>query len=417
MSMDKKIEKKKWPLKRVIKWSAIGIFVLAVAYGLIFKTGGSVLNVQEERLTISTVARGPFQEFIPILGNVMPQYYEYLSASLGGSVERIFVRAGSKVKKGDEILKLSNTSLLMTMVNNEAQINRASNDLRATRLQLERNRLNLKRELAEAEYYLERIKKDFGRNKILFDEGLISEKDYFDLKDEFEYMKKRRELTIESQKQDLKFSEVQVGQLETSLVQMQKNMDLLKEQLESLTIRAPISGHLTSLEAEVGQSVPQGLKIGQIDDMEGFRVRAEIDEHYINRIEVGRKGTFDFAESNYELIVKQVYPEVKEGKFEVDLEFPGEQAVGIRRGLTLHIRLQLSEMSEAVLLNRGGFYQTTGGNWVFVVDNSGSFAVKRSIRLGRQNPEYFEVLDGLNPGEKVITSSYENYGDIERLQF
>lgn len=417
MGMDKKIEKKKWPLKRVIKWSVIAIFVLAVAYGLIFKTGGSVLNVQEERLTISTVARGPFQEFIPILGNVVPQYYEYLSASLGGSVDKIFIRAGSKVKQGDEILKLSNTNLLMTMVNNEAQVNRASNDLRATRLQLERNRLNLKRERAEAEYYFEKIKKDFDRNKVLFDEGLISEKVYFDLKDEYEYMRKRRELTVESQAQDLKFSEVQVGLLETSVRQMQKNLDLLKEQLESLTIRAPISGHLTSLEAEVGQSVPPGLKIGQIDDMEGFRVRAEIDEHYINRINVGRKGTFDFAGGTYELIVKQVYPEVKEGKFEVDLEFPGEQAAGIRRGQTLHIRLQLSEMSEAVLLARGGFYQTTGGNWVFVVDNSGSFAVKRSIRLGRQSPEYFEVLEGLNPGEKVITSSYENYGDIERLQF
>lgn len=417
MGMDKKIEKKKWPLKRVIKWSAIGIFVLAVAYGLIFKTGGSVLNVRKERLTISTVVRGPFQEFIPILGNVLPQYYEYLSASLGGSVEKIFFRAGSKVKKGDKILKLSNTNLLMTMVNNEAQINRASNDLRATRLQLERNRLNLKRERAEAEYYLKRIKKDFERNKVLFDEGLISEKVYSDLRDECEYMKKRRQLTIESQEQDLKFSGVQVRQLGASVNQMQKNLELLKEQLENLTIRAPISGHLTSLEAEVGQSVPPGLKIGQIDDMEGFRVRAEIDEHYINRVEVGRKGAFDFDGGNYELIVKQVYPEVKEGKFAVDLEFPGEQAAGIRRGLTLHIRLQLSEMSEAVLLARGGFYQATGGNWVFVVNNSGSFAVKRSIRLGRQNPEYFEVLEGLDPGEKVITSSYENYGNIERLQF
>lgn len=417
MGMDKKIEKKKWPLKRVVKWSLIGIFVLAVAYGLIFKTGGSVLNVQEERLTISEVKKGPFQEFIPIMGNVLPQYYEYLSAALGGVVEKVHVRAGSKVKKGDEILKLSNTNLLMTMVNNEAQINRASNDLRATRLQLERNRLNLKRERAEAEYYLVKIEKDFDRNKVLFDEGFISDKEYDDLKDEYAYLKKRKELTIESQEKDIKFSEEQVKSLELSVVQMQKNLDLLKEQLESLTIRAPISGHLTSLEAEVGQSVPQGLKIGQIDDVEGFKVRAEIDEHYINRIETGRKGTFDFGGNTYDLIVKQVYPEVREGRFEVDLEFPGEQAVGIRRGLTLHIRLQLSEMSEAILLSRGGFYQTTGGNWVFVVDNAGGFAVKRTIRLGRQNPEFFEVLEGLSPGEKVITSSYENYGDIERLEF
>jgi HlyD family secretion protein len=417
MGMDKKLEKKKWPLKRVIKWSLIGIFVLIVAYGLIFRIGGSVLNVQEERLTISTVNRGAFQEFIPIMGNVMPQYYEYLSAALGGVVEKIHIRAGSKVKAGDKILKLSNTTLLMTMVNNEAQINRASNDLRSTRLQLERNRLNLKRERAEAEYFLKKIERDFGRRKVLYDEGLISQKEYEDLKDEFEYLKKRKELTIESQEKDIKFSEEQVKNLGVSVVQMQKNMKLLKEQLESLTVRAPISGHLTSLVAEVGQSVPPGLKIGQIDDVEGFIVRAEIDEHYINRIETGRKGTFDFGGNNFELIAKQVYPEVKDGKFEVDLEFPGEQAVGIRRGLTLHIRLQLSEMSEATLLARGGFYQVTGGNWVFVVDASGSFAVKRDIRLGRQNPEFFEVLEGLVPGDKVITSTYENYGDIERLEF
>lgn len=417
MGMDKKIEKKKWPLKRIIKWGAVGVFVLVMAYALIFRTGGSILNVQEERLTISTVKRGPFQEFIPIMANVLPQYYEYLSATLGGRVEKVFIRAGSMVKKGDRILKLSNTNLMMTQLNNEAQVNRASNDLRATRLQLERNRLNLKRERAEAEYYLEKIRKDFERNKVLFKEGFISEKEYEELKDEYFYLKKKKELTIESQAKDLKFSEEQVRSLESSVKRMQKSLDLLQEQLESLTIKAPISGHLTSLEAEVGQSVAPGIQLGQIDDVEGFITRAEIDEHYINRIETGRKGTFTFGDEDYEVVVKIVYPEVKEGKFEVDLEFSGKEPAGIKRGLTLHIRLQLSEMSEAILLARGGFYQTTGGNWVFVVDEAGGFAVRRTIRLGRQNPEFFEVLEGLNPGEKVITSSYENYGDIERLEF
>lgn len=417
MGMDKPIEKKKWPQKRVIKWSMIGIFVLIVAYVLIFKTGGSVLNVESDRVTISTVKKGPFQEYIPIMGAVMPRYYEYLDAVLGGRVEKIYRRAGSMVKKGDEILKLSNTNLLMTMLNNEAQINRASNDLRATRLQLERNRLDLKQRREDGEYYLKKTKKEFERSKVLYEEGLISKKEYETVKDEYEYLKKKNKLTIESQEQDLKFNEEQVSQLEASVIRMQKSLDLLNEELQSLTVKAPISGQLTALDAEVGQSKQPGARLGQIDELEGFKVRAEIDEHYIDRIEVDRKGTFDFAEKTHGLIVTIVYPEVKEGKFEVDLEFAHKEPEGIKRGQTLHIRLQLSEMAEALLLARGGFYQATGGNWVFVMDKSGDYASRRPIRIGRQNPDYFEILEGLVPGDKVITSSYENYGEIKRLEF
>ncbi len=417
MGMDRRIEKKKWPLMRVIKWSASGVFALLVIYMLLFSGGGSVLKVKEERLTISTVKKGPFLEFIPILGNVLPQKFEYLGSVLGGRVEKIFVRAGAKVKKGDIIVKLSNTNLLMTLLNNEAQINRASNDLRATRLQLERNRLNLKRERAEAEYFLEKIRKDFERKKVLHKEELISEQEFEEAKDEYEYLKKKRELTIESQEKDLKFNEEQVAALEASVKQIEENLDLLKQQMESLTIRAPFDGLLTSLEAEIGESKTSGERFGQIDDVGGFKVRAPIDEHYINRIEKGRIGTFEFDGETYSLAVSKVFPEVKDGKFEVDLEFTGKEATGIKRGQTLHISLQLSEMTEALLLARGGFYQTTGGNWVFVVDSAGDFAVKRNIRLGRQNPEYFEVLDGLKPGEKVVTSSYDNYGNIEKLLF
>ncbi len=415
MGMDRKIEKKKWPPKRIIKYSSIGLFILVVGYLLIFKAGGSTLNVKKERVTISTVIRGPFQEFIPIIGNVLPQKTIYLDAVIGGRVEKIYLEAGVKVKEGDKILKLSNTNLLMTMLNNEAQINRASNDLRATRLQLERNRLDLKRQRTEADYFLKRIERRYERNKILYKGNYISKQEFDDFKDEYEYQKKNRELTIESQEQDLKFSEEQVKQLEISVKRMEENLKLLKEQLENLTIRAPITGHLTSLNAEVGQSIAQGERLGQIDNVEGFKVRAQIDEHYINRVEVGKTGEFDFAGNTYQLKVQKVFPEVLEGRFEVELEFIDQEAKGIRRGQSLHIRLQLSELSEGILLARGGFYQTTGGNWVYILDNSGDFAVKRRIRLGRQNPQYFEVLEGLEPGEKVITSSYENYGDMERL--
>ena len=415
MGMDKQIEKKKWPPKRIISYGIIGLLVLVTIYFLIFNTGGSTLNVKAERLTISTVVKGPFQEFIPVIGTVLPYETRYLDAVLGGQVEEIYVEAGSQVKEGDKILTLSNTNLLMTMLNNEAQVNRATNDLRSTRLQLEQNRLNLQQQRADDEYYLKRIKRKFDRNKIMFEEKLISNQEFDEFKDEYEYLKKKKELTIESQDKDLLFREQQVIHLEASVKQMQQNLNLLKQQMENLTVRAPISGHLTSLPLEKGQSISQGFRLGQIDDVNGFKIQAEIDEHYINRIEKGKPGDFQFAGNTFHLKVQKVFPEVKDGKFKIDLEFENKEPEGIRRGQSAHIDLQLSELSEAILLPRGGFFQTTGGNWVYVLDQSGDFAVKRNIRLGRQNPQHFEVLSGLEPGEKVITSSYENFGDMERL--
>ncbi|MCP4149187.1 MAG: HlyD family efflux transporter periplasmic adaptor subunit, partial [bacterium] len=294
-------------------------------------------------------------------------------------------------------------------------INRASNELRATRLQLERNRLDLKKQRVEADYFLTRTKRKFERNQVLIKEKLISQQAFDEFKDEYEYLVKKRALTIESQEKDLRFQEQQVASLETSVKRMQANLELVKQQLENLTIKAPVTGHLTSLKAEIGESKNPGQRLGQVDEMDGFKVRAEIDEHYISRIGVGRVGRFDLSETPFELKVTQVFPEVKDGKFEVDLEFTKEEPLGIKRGQTLHIRLQLSEVSEAVLIARGGFYQTTGGNWAYVVDEAGGFAVKKTIRLGRQNPQFFEIIEGLQPGEKVITSTYENFGDMERL--
>jgi HlyD family secretion protein len=415
MGMDKKIEKKKWPPKRIIKYSVIGVFILVVGYLLIFESGGSTLNVKSERITVSTVEKGPFLEFIPIIGNVIPKYTHYLDASEGGIVEVKFVEAGAQVRKGDKILKLSNTNLLMTLLNNEAQINRASNDLRTTRLQLEQNRLQLQQQRATADYNLERYKRTYERNKILYEQELISKQEYDDSKSDYDYWDVYRTLALESQEKDLSFREEQVRQLELSVKQMEDNLAIVRQQLENLTVRAPISGHLTSLNAEIGQSKNRGDRLGQIDDVEGFKVRAEIDEHYINRVEVDKIGHFDISDKTYSLKVIQIFPEVVEGRFRVDLTFTGQEPTGITRGQSLHIRLQLSEASEAILLARGGFYQTTGGNWAYVLNSAGNSATKRSIRLGRQNPQYFEVLEGLTPGDKVITSSYENFGDMERL--
>jgi len=415
MGMDRKIEKKKWPPKKIAGFAAVGLFVILVLYVFLFRLSKSTLNVKTERITISTVTRGPFQEFIPIMGNVLPINTFYLNAVEGGRVEEIYLEAGTFVKEGDGILRLANTNLLLDIMWREAELFQQSNNLRNTRLSMEQYRLKLNQDLAEIENQLQQQKRTYERYKELVKDNLISKHEYELAKDQYDYLIKRKELTIESQKNDLEFRQAQIDALEASLKRMQDNLEIVKQKQENLTIRAPISGHLTALDAEIGQSKSPGQPLGQIDVLEGFRVKAAIDEHYIARVETGRKGEFDFAGNSYELIVKKIYPEVKEGRFEVDMEFVGSGPEEITRGQTLHIRLELGDISEAILLPRGGFYQTTGGNWAYVVDESENIATKRRIRLGRQNPQVFEVLEGLGPGERVITSSYESFGNMDRL--
>ncbi len=415
MGMDKKIKKKKWTPKKIATFASAGLFVIVVVYMLIFGVSKSSLNVKAERLTVSTVRRGPFQEFIPIMGNVLPKYQFYLSAEEGGTVEEIYIEAGNVVEKGDKILKLANTDLLINSMWREAELFQQVNNLRNTRLEMERYRLQLNQELTTIDNNLQQQKRTYERYEKLYEDDLIPEHEYELAKDQYEYLKKSKELTIESQQKDLEFRQNQVNALEDQVERMQSNMNIIQNRLEKLTIRAPVSGHLTSLDAEIGQSKSGGQNIGQIDVLEGFKVRAQIDEHYIARVEVGRSGEFEFAKKKYILKVTKKYPEVREGRFEVDMEFVDEEPEGITRGQTLHIRLELGDISEALLLSKGGFYQTTGGNWVYVLDESENIAVKRRIRLGRQNPEVYEVLEGLEPGEKVITSSYESFGDMERL--
>ena len=373
------------------------------------------MNVNIERITIATVEKGVFQEFIPVIGNVLPIKTIYLDAMEGGRVENIFVEAGSMVHEGDKILKLANTNLLLDIMYREAQFFEQSNNLRNTRLAMEQHRLTLRRELVELDYQIQRQKRIYDRNTELAKKDLISQQEYEQAKDEYEYLLKRKELTLETQKQDAVFRQVQIEQLEASVQRMQTNLGMVKQKLESLVLRAPISGQLTSLHAEIGESKSPGERLGKIDVLEGFKVRAAIDEHYIARIEIGRTGAFDLAGTSYTLIVKKIYPEVREGRFEVDMEFDGASPQGMRRGQTLRIRLELGDLSEAVLLPRGGFYQKTGGQWVYVLEPSGAVATKRPIRLGRQNPQVFEVLEGLEPGEQVITSTYDGFGDIDRL--
>jgi HlyD family secretion protein len=415
MGMDRKIEKKKWPPKRIASLAAVGLFVILVLYVFLFRLNKSTLNVKTERITISTVTRGPFQEFIPIMGNVLPINTFFLNAVEGGRVEEIYLEAGTIVKEGDGILKLANTNLLLDIMWREAELFQQSNNLRNTRLSMEQYRLRLNQDLAEIDNQLQQQKRTYERYEELVKDNLISKHEYELAKDQYEYLIKKKELTIDSQRNDIEFRLGQIDALEASLKRMQDNLEIVKQKQDNLTIRAPVSGHLTALSAEIGQSKSPGQPLGQIDVLEGFKVRAAIDEHYIARIETGRTGEFDFAGNSYGLLVKKIYPEVIDGRFEVDMEFVGGGPEGITRGQTLHIRLELGDISEAILLPRGGFYQTTGGNWAYVVDESENVATKRKIRLGRQNPQVFEVLEGLGPGERIITSSYESFGNMDRL--
>jgi len=413
--LDRQLPKKRWKPRRDIPVAAAALLLIFLIIHIVASDHSARLNVQSERITISTVEKGPFQEFIPVTGTVIPIRTVYLDAMEGGRVAQRLLEAGAVVNQGDPILKLENVDLRLNSLNREADLAEQSNALRNTRLDMERTRLSLQSQLADINYEILKSKRIYERYEILMGKDLISQQEYDDARDSYQYLLKRRELTIESHHQDSIFRAVQIKNLEESLDRMQENLRLIRLNLENLTVKAPISGQLTSLVPEIGESIGKGERIGQIDVLDGFKVRVEVDEHYIARINPGQEGEFDFNGRSYRLVIRKIYPEVTEGRFEVDMLFTGEEPEGIRRGQTLHIRLELGGLSEAVMLARGGFYQKTGGQWVFVVNQDGSMAEKRDIRLGRQNTEKFEVLAGLKPGERVITSSYDTYGDVDKL--
>ncbi len=413
--MDRKIEKKKWPPKKIAWVSATTIFFAVVFYMIVFGDRSSKLNVNTDRITISTVYEGPFQEFIPISGSVLPIKTVYLDAIEGGRVEKIFLESGTVVNVGDTILKLSNTNLLLDIMYREANLFEQNNNLRNTRLAMEQNSLALRSQLLELEFDITTKKREFDRNKKLIEKNLISQEEYDQSKDSYKYLLNKEALTIEKQKQDSIFRTVQISQLESSVERIQNNLSIVKQNLENLFIKAPISGRLTSLNAEIGELKTLGERIGKIDVLDGFKVRANIDEHYIARVDNGQAGTFELTGKKYKLEVRKVDPEVREGRFRVDMNFIGETPPDIRRGQTLRIRLELGDPGTAILLARGGFDQKTGGRWVYVLNESEDFAVKRDIKAGRQNPLALEILEGLEPGEKVITSSYDNFVDNDKL--
>ncbi len=416
MTMDRIIEKKKWTRGKILWLSFFCVCFLLIVFVSGRACTISGLKIALNRIRVAEVVSGRFQDYIPVMGRVMPQNTIYLDAVEGGRVEEIFIDAGTRVKKGDMILRLSNTNLLLDIMYREAELFQQSNNLRNTRLAMEQNRLQLNRSVTESEYLLDKASKHFERSGNLYDKGLISLEEFESAEDDFRYIEKKHAITVESREKELSYQEQQVLQLEASLERMRENLEVVKQKQENLTIKAPVSGQLTSLNADLGESKSPGERLGQIDEEEGFKIRAEIDEHYISKIASGNTGTFDLAGKSYCLRVSKVYPEVSNGKFETDFLFDGASPEGIRRGQSIQIKLELGDTVDAVLLERGGFYQATGGNWAFVLNKDSKRAVRRNIRLGRYNPQYFEVLEGLVPGDRVIISNYDNYGSAEILK-
>lgn len=414
--MDRKIKKKYWSFKRIVGLIIVFGFIGLLVHHFVLGDDSRKLNVKSERVTVAEVRKGPFLESIPVIGNVIPKKTIYLDAVEGGRVEKIFIEAGTFVEKGQGIMALSNTNLLLDIMNRETDFLDLGNDLRTARMQMEQNRLDLKSQLLDLDYRIGETNRKHEREKKLKEKDIITPEQYENTASEYRYLCKKRELTLLSYNQDNLFRENQIGQIDSSLKRMQTNLKIAKQKLEDLVIKAPVSGHLTSLNAEIGESKKSGERLGQIDVLDGFKVRVPVDEHYLARIHPGQKGEFTFDDITYTVIISKIYPEVVDGRFGIDMAFKDDQPQGIRRGQSLHIRLELGNLSTAVLLQKGGFYQKTGGQWIYVVDGALEHAVKRKIILGRWNPEFFEVLDGLKPGEKVIVSSYDHYGDdIDKL--
>ncbi|GLU51720.1 ABC transporter permease [Dyadobacter frigoris] len=417
-TMDKVKPKKFWNSRRIGIIAGSVLLVSFLVYQFFFADKRSKLNVQQDKLTISTVKTGVFDEFIVVTGVVQPLKTIQLDAIEGGYVTQKLIEGGNMVKQGDVLLKLENQSLKLSFLQSETEASRLVNDLQNTRQRLRVERFALQKSLSELDFQIDQAKDAHDRNIKLYKDKVIPDADFLKTKREFDRLTKQRDIEIESQKYQEENSKMQISQLEGTLANTKKNVDLWRQTLDNLVVKAPVSGMLSSMNVEVGSNINQGQNIGQIDDLNGFKMRVSVDEHYISRIFAGLTGSMDFNGKAYTLKIIKIYPEVLSGRFEVDMEFPkGGAPELIKRGQSAPIRLQLGQPSKATLLPVGGFFSETGGNWVYVLGADGKRAAKRKITLGRKNPEYFEVLEGLQPGEKVITSSYENFGDNEVLEF
>lgn len=413
--MDRKIEKKTWTWQRIVL-IILGLALIGFVGSNIYNNSGtSKLNVITDRLLIDTVHTGIFQEYIPVTGVVQPIKTIFIDAVEGGKVEERLVEDGAMVKKGQVILKLSNPDLLSRFLNQEATIIAQINQIRNTSLLMEQQSLNLKEQALNVEYQIDLNSKRLRRNRKLYEGKVISKVELEEMEDEFENLTRRQNLFKATLAKDSAYQELQQTQMQSSLDLMQRNLQITRQSLDNLLVTAPIDGQISGLNLEIGELVTQGENIATLDNLNNFKIQVRVDEFYISRVFLNQLGSFQFAGNEYNLKINKIYPQVTNGAFLVDMVFTGEAPDGIKRGQSVSVKLELSAEEKGKLLARGGFYQTTGGNWVYLINQETGNALKVNVRLGRQNPNYYLVEEGLKEGDVVIVSSYENFGDKDEL--
>ena len=418
--MDKIIEKKTgWRVaftKKALPWWLGALLLVFVIY-LIARPNNKTLRVDKDTVTISSAVKGEFNDYIRISGRVQPMTTIQLSPQEGGIVEKILIEEGSPVKAGDAILILNNDNLDLQILNSEAELAEKENILRNTQIQMEQQKLDVRQNVLEYGMQVDRLRRAYEQQKALYEDKLIAKEDYLKAEEDYNLALQKYNLMTERSRQDSLYRGTQIDRMEESLENMQLNMSMIRRRKSNLIVKAPIDGELGLLDVVLGQSIAAGTKIGQINSVGTYKVEAQIDEHYIDRVIAGLEATFERQGETYSTVIRKVYPEVRDGKFKADFKFDGEQPDNIRAGQTYYLNLQLGQPEEAVIIPRGTFYQKTGGKWIYVVNKEGTKAVKREIRIGRQNPQYYEVLEGLEPSESVITSGYDTYGDSDVLVF
>ena len=414
-TMDKAIPKKKGLQKKHFGYIAIGLAIIVLVYMAFFADRTSTYKVEKDKLIIETVTEDQFNDYITVPGTVEPITTVKLDADEGGRVEEKLIEEGSMVKKGDIILRLSNPDLFLNILNSESLLAEKENFLRTTQIEMEQEKLQIKRELVTLKYDIERKNRNYQQNETLIKDNLISKEEYLRSKEDLDMANQSKDLYVERQKQDSVFRSVNVETIKKDLQNMRNNLDMVKKRVENLNVRATVDGELGLLSPEIGQSISKGENMGQINVLTSYKVVAQIDEHYIDRVRTQLDATLDRQNNKFNLTVRRVYPEVRNGTFKIDMIFRDSMPDNIRTGQTYYISLQLGQPKRSVLVPIGGFFQETGGQWIFVLDPSESLATKRNISIGRKNPKYYEVLEGLKPGEKVIVSGYETFGKNEKL--
>ncbi len=414
--MDRAIEKKNTIFSKRNIWIMVGgLIAILVFYNIFFGDNSSKLNVEKEKITIESIEKDIFKDYIAVIGTVEPIKTIYMDAVEGGRVEEILIEEGNMVEKGDVIMRLSNTNLVLDISNNEAQVTRSVNSLQSLLLDMEQRRINYERDLINLRRELKTQERAYKNNKKLYDKEHISYEDFQQSKENYEATLKEFELFKEAQRKDSVFRARQSKTLEKSISRLKQSGEIVRQRLDNLNIKAPVNGELATLHPEVGEVIGHGNRIGKVNILDNYKLNVEIDEHYIARVRKNLKGSFEYTGNTYSLVLTKKYPEVNQGKFKVNMVFQDNSPKDISIGQTFRIKLELGQSKQAVLIPRGGFYQSTGGQWVYVVDQSGDFAYKRKIRIGRQNPKYYEVLEGLRPGEEVIVSSYDNFNESDKL--